>query len=175
MGFCDIYLIMSLIITWIIFLIWVSFLSHGFDKISFIKSECSRDLIKADDVIFALWMCGPVPNPFQRYSPHPSPFPHSHNSPLTHITCARAITSPSAFVSFAFLQLQCCKHDFHIMLYHFISVHNFHSLFALGRRVFRGCMIVIRNEVTRRANTVQQPMALSDSFVYLITGCWCIF
>jgi len=36
-------------------------------------------------------------------------------------------------------------------------------------------MIVIRNEVTRIANTVQQPMALSDSFVYLITGCWCIF
>jgi len=66
MGFCDIYLIMSLIITWIIFLIWVSFLSHGFDKISFIKSECSRDLIKADDVIFALCECvGPCQTLFK--------------------------------------------------------------------------------------------------------------
>lgn len=124
---------------------------------------------------------GPCQTLFKDSSPHPSPFSHSHNSPLTHIRHNQTAMCQSHQLARCF-RIFCFSYTYNaasmifiIMLYHLISVHNFHSLFALGRRVFRGCMHVISNEVTRRTNTVQQPMALSDSFVYLITGCWCIF
>lgn len=147
LRFCDIHLIVSLI-TCIIILNWVSFSSYGLDKISFIKSECSVPGILSKRMMSSLHCeyVGPCQTPLKDSSPHPSPFPNSHNSPLTHTRHNQTdALEPSAHTVLSylllFIQWQCSKHDFHIKLYHLIwSVHNFHSVFAFGRRVFRGCM-----------------------------------
>lgn len=139
LRFCDIHLIVSLI-TCIIILNWVSFSSYGLDKISFIKSECSVPGILSKRMMSSLHCecVGPCQTPLKDSSPHPSPFPNSHNSPLTHTRHNQTVMRQSHQLTQCFhtVTMQQAWFSYHLIC----SVHNFHSVFAFGRRVFRGCM-----------------------------------
>lgn len=141
------------------------FSSRGFHKISFSKSHCRVPGILSKRKMWSL-RCecvGPCQTLLRDSSPHPSPFPHSHNSPLTHTRHGQTprYQSHRLFSSAAFFCF-CVSLGGNAAWfpYHTISSHLLSSYFPMQiclrkeQPWVEGLAEVTSNEETRRTNTV---------------------